>query len=344
MQTRFASGRQRLATVGIIAAAAVVLALLWRPLSQVAGLALGAAALGFALAPLAGFYERRLPRPAAALLALLTVALMLGAALWLLLPALLREMLELARTLPDSIADASAWLSSVQAQIENRLPGISLPALDFSALQGQVASIASDTVAFAANLAGVAGRLSMMAVLSYFFLRDRDALLLRLELLLPQAWRSTALRMAGAAGRELRLYLQGQLMIAGAVALLAVAALMIVGVRSALVLGLLVGILNVIPYFGPFIGGVPAVLIALTDGWQKAALTVVALTVVQQPDGSWISPRVMGSLTGFSPALVLVGIYGGARLGGVTGMLLALPVMMTTRTLFRVFVQKCENI
>ena len=344
MQTRFASGRQRLATVGIIAAAAVVLALLWRPLSQVAGLALGAAALGFALAPLAGFYERRLPRPAAALLALLTVALMLGAALWLLLPALLREMLELARTLPDSIADASAWLSSVQAQIENRLPGISLPALDFSALQGQVASIASDTVAFAANLAGVAGRLSMTAVLSYFFLRDRDALLLRLELLLPQAWRSTALRMAGAAGRELRLYLQGQLMIAGAVALLAVAALMIVGVRSALVLGLLVGILNVIPYFGPFIGGVPAVLIALTDGWQKAALTVVALTVVQQLDGSWISPRVMGSLTGFSPALVLVGIYGGARLGGVTGMLLALPVMMTTRTLFRVFVQKCENI
>ena len=269
---------------------------------------------------------------------------MLGAALWLLLPALLREMLELARTLPDSIADASAWLSSVQAQIENRLPGISLPALDFSALQGQVASIASDTVAFAANLAGVAGRLSMTAVLSYFFLRDRDALLLRLELLLPQAWRSTALRMAGAAGRELRLYLQGQLMIAGAVALLAVAALMIVGVRSALVLGLLVGILNVIPYFGPFIGGVPAVLIALTDGWQKAALTVVALTVVQQLDGSWISPRVMGSLTGFSPALVLVGIYGGARLGGVTGMLLALPAMMTARTLFRVFVQKYENI
>ena len=306
MQTRFASGRQRLATVGIIAAAAVVLALLWRPLSQVAGLAL-------------------------------------GAALWLLLPALLREMLELARTLPDSIADASAWLSSVQAQIENRLPGISLPALDFSALQGQVASIASDTVAFAANLAGVAGRLSMTAVLSYFFLRDRDALLLRLELLLPQAWRSTALRMAGAAGRELRLYLQGQLMIAGAVALLAVAALMIVGVRSALVLGPLIGLLNMIPYFGPFIGGVPAVLIALGDGWQKAALTVLALTVVQQLDGSWISPRIMGSLTGFSPALVLVGIYAGARLGGIAGMLLAMPVMMATRTLFRVFVQKCEN-
>ena len=73
-------------------------------------------------------------------------------------------------------------------------------------------------------------------------------------------------------------------------------------------------------------------------------MTLAMLVVVQQLDGSWISPRIMGSLTGFSPALVLLGIYGGARLGGIGGMLFALPVMMTIRTLFRVFVQKCENI
>ena len=99
-----------------------------------------------------------------------------------------------------------------------------------------------------------------------------------------------------------------------------------------------------IPYFGPFIGGVPAVLIALGDGPGKAAMVAVALAVVQQLDGSLISPKIMGSLTGFSPALVLVAIYAGARLGGIAGMLVALPAMMSIRTLFRVFVQKCENI
>jgi len=86
------------------------------------------------------------------------------------------------------------------------------------------------------------------------------------------------------------------------------------------------------------------VLIALGDGWQRAALTLVALSAVQQLDGSWISPRIMGSLTGFTPAAVLVGIYAGARLGGVAGMLFALPVMMSARTVFRIFVQKYENI
>ena len=325
-------------------AAGAALVLLRRPLIRVAKLTLGASALCFLVAPLASRFERRLPRPVASLACLLCVALAVAGLLWLLLPAVLREILELARVLPGSLAAASNWLANARVWLEGRLPGVSLPALDLSALNGAAAGFASGTLGFAANVAGVASAASMMLVLAYFFLRDRDALLLRLEMLIPCRARSTAVRMAGAAGRELRLYLQGQLMIAGAVAALAIAALLIVGVRSALVLGILIGILNMIPYFGPFIGGVPSVLIALTDGWQKAALTVAALTVVQQLDGSWISPRVLGSLTGFSPALVLVGIYGGARVGGVAGMMLALPAMTTARTLFRVFVQKCENI
>lgn len=344
MQLRIEPNRRRWAILGAVLVAVAVVVLLRRPIAQVAELILGAAAACFVVAPLANLLEKRLSRPAAALAALLAVLAVLAGGLLLLLPALLREMADLARTLPGIVSAASNWLAGARLWLEQRLPGIRLPGMDFSALQGFATALAGGTITFAANLADVAGKLSMAAVLAYFFLRDRDRLLLRLELLMPQAWRVTAVRMASAASRELRLYLQGQLMIAGAVAALAVAALAIVGVRNALVLGLLVGVLNMIPYFGPFIGGVPAVLIALTESWQKAALTAAALVVVQQLDGSWISPRVMGSLTGFSPAAVLLGIYGGARLGGVLGMLLALPAMMTTRTLFRVFVQKYENI
>ena len=333
--------RPRLAAVAL---GALALAWLWRPLAQVLALAFGAAALCFLTAPLAGAFERRLPRPAATLLGLLAVALGAFGVLALLLPALLRELSDLAQTLPAAVGQAAAWLNGARSRLAGYLPGVALPEFDLSGLQGALAGIAGGTVGFAVNVAGAAGRLSMMAVLAYFLLRDRDAILLRLELLVPQAHRATAIRMAGAACRELRLYLQGQLMIAGVVAALSAVALAIVGVRSALVLGVLIGLLNMIPYFGPFIGGVPAVLIALADGWQRAALTVLALTVVQQIDGSWLSPRVMGSLTGFSPAVVLLGIYAGARVGGVAGMILSLPVMMTGRTLFRVFVQKCENI
>ena len=328
---------------GVVLGTALAACWLRGPILQVGGLALSAAALCFLALPLDKIFERRLPRPAAALLTLACIGGGLALLMWLLLPAMLRQLVDLARALPRTLAMLSGWIGQARLWLGQRLPGVALPELDLGGLQGVLAGVAGGTFSLAVNLADLIGRASLIVVLAYFFLCDRDRLLLRLELLLPQAARATAVRMGNAVSRELRLYLRGQLMIAGAVGLLSVAGLALVGVRSALVLGPLIGLLNMIPYFGPFIGGVPAVLIALGDGWQKAALTVLALTVVQQLDGSWISPRIMGSLTGFSPALVLVGIYAGARLGGIAGMLLAMPVMMATRTLFRVFVQKCEN-
>ena len=328
---------------GVVLGTALAACWLRGPILQVGGLALSAAALCFLALPLDKVFERRLPRPAAALLTLACIGGGLALLMWLLLPAMLRQLVDLARALPRTLAMLSGWIGQARLWLGQRLPGVALPELDLGGLQGVLAGVAGGTFSLAVNLADLIGRASLIVVLAYFFLCDRDRLLLRLELLLPQAARATAVRMGNAVSRELRLYLRGQLMIAGAVGLLSVAGLALVGVRSALVLGPLIGLLNMIPYFGPFIGGVPAVLIALGDGWQKAALTVLALTVVQQLDGSWISPRIMGSLTGFSPALVLVVIYAGARLGGIAGMLLAMPVMMATRTLFRVFVQKCEN-
>ena len=184
----------------------------------------------------------------------------------------------------------------------------------------------------------------MAAVLSAFLLIDRKNLLLRLELCVPLRFRATAVRMAMAAGREVRLYLRAQATVSLAVGALSALGLWLCGVRSALALGLLVGLFNLIPYFGPVLGAVPALLVALSSGWQTAAFAAIVLIIVQQLDGLLISPRVMGALTGLSPAAVLVGVFAGGCALGVPGMLLALPVMMVFRTCVRVFVQRDENI
>ena len=83
---------------------------------------------------------------------------------------------------------------------------------------------------------------------------------------------------------------------------------------------------------------------ALSNGWQTAAMAVVVLWLVQQIDGTLISPRIMSSLTGLSPSAVLLAIFIGSGIGGVVGMLLALPVLMSFRTIYRVFVQRHENV
>ncbi len=337
------SPRQWIICGGIVAFAALGIALRGL-LLQVGALTLGAGLLCFVTAPLARFYEKKLARSAAALAALLSVGVVAGGLLWLLVPPVYRQMMSLVQVLPESIARLADQVDTLRQGLQARMPTLNLPEFDATSLLGPLTGIAGGTVSLAANLADRIGQASMMVVLAFFFLCDRERLLLLLELLLPKSWRSTVVHMGNAVCRDLRLYLRGQLLIAGAVSLLSVVTLTLVGVGNALALGLIIGLLNMIPYFGPFIGGVPAVLIALGDSWQRAAMTVAALSVVQQLDGSWISPRIMGSLTGFSPGAVLVGIYAGARLGGVAGMLFALPVMMSLRTVFRIFVQKCENI
>lgn len=335
--------RRRMLRIGLPAALIALAAFFMRRLlGEALTLILGAAAVAFLLEPLTRGYERRLARPRAALAAMGTVLGALAAAIWLLLPSLIQEATLLARQLPESLKQVQSALASASAWLEAQLPGVRLPEPQLDS--AMLSSLAGGTLSVAGGVADFSCLVSLMFVLGYFFLCDRDRLLIRMELLVPRAVRPTAVRMGNAVCRELRLYLRGQGLIALAVGALAAVGLALIGLRSALVLGVIVGVLNMIPYFGPVLGGIPAVLAALGGGWKKAALTVFVLWAVQQADGMVISPRILGGVTGLSPAAVLIAIFVGSHVCGILGMLLALPVLMTFRTAYRIFVQRHENV
>ncbi len=335
--------RRRMLRIGLPAALIALAAFFMRRLlGEALTLILGAAAVAFLLEPLIRVYERRLARPRAALAAMGTVLGALAAAIWLLLPSLIQEATLLARQLPESLKQVQSALASASAWLEAQLPGVRLPEPQLDS--AMLSSLAGGTLSVAGSVADFSCLVSLMFVLGYFFLCDRDRLLIRMELLIPRAVRPTAVRMGNAVCRELRLYLRGQGLIALAVGALAAVGLALIGLRSALVLGVIVGVLNMIPYFGPVLGGIPAVLAALGGGWKKAALTVFVLWAVQQADGMVISPRILGGVTGLSPAAVLIAIFVGSHVCGILGMLLALPVLMTFRTAYRIFVQRHENV
>lgn len=335
--------RRRMLRIGLPAALIALAAFFMRRLlGEALTLILGAAAVAFLLEPLTRVYERRLARPRAALAAMGTVLGALAAAIWLLLPSLIQEATLLARQLPESLKQVQSALASASAWLKAQLPGVRLPEPQLDS--AMLSSLAGGTLSVAGSVADFSCLVSLMFVLGYFFLCDRDRLLIRMELLVPRAVRPTAVRMGNAVCRELRLYLRGQGLIALAVGALAAVGLALIGLRSALVLGVIVGVLNMIPYFGPVLGGIPAVLAALGGGWKKAALTVFVLWAVQQADGMVISPRILGGVTGLSPAAVLIAIFVGSHVCGILGMLLALPVLMTFRTAYRIFVQRHENV
>jgi len=306
-------------------------------------LCFGGVVTAFLLHPLCVFFERKLSPSKAAALALATAAaaLVLGAVL--LLPLIVRQASALIQKLPDTAARLKSFAASLFSEIGVSFSGFLPSSFNFSTIQGNISSFARNAMDYAGVIADNIYRFVLMAVLGCFILADRQRILLRAELLLPSMQRKNLIRHAGILVSELKMYIRGQATIALCVGGIASLALLLIGVPGGILLGAVVGAFNIIPYFGPFIGGIPAVLAALGEGWQKAAMTLAALVIVQQIDGMVISPRVMGSATGFSAGTVLIALFAFSRLFGIAGLLFAMPVLMAIRTLYRVFVQRYEK-
>lgn len=122
-------------------------------------------------------------------------------------------------------------------------------------------------------------------------------------------------------------FLRGQLLDALIIAVLSSVALTACGLEFSVFIGCFAGLANIIPYFGPFLGMIPAFLSGfLTDGWQQAILAVALLLVIQQIDGNIIYPKVVGSSIGLHPMFVLLAVTVGGYFFGIIGMLLAVPI------------------
>lgn len=329
------------------AAVILIAAVLWRfgraVICELCSLLFGACLLAFILAPLSKLLEKKMKRTAASLIALAGALAVLTGTLLILLPALYRQCSELLLELPEAFSRLQALMEAFESRIQRQAPGFRLPKISMDGAQTDVSTAVKQTISTVSSAADTVYRLFLTVMLSYFLLSDREHILLRLELMIPRSRRKNAVQAGNILLREMRLYLRGQATIALAVGSIAALGLKLIGLQGAPLLGLLVGIFNAIPYFGPFLGGIPAVLTALSAGWEKALLAVLCLFLVQQIDGMLISPRVMGSVTGFSPAIVMLALFAGARIGSIGGMLLAMPALMAVRTLYRVFVQQGKN-
>lgn len=104
-------------------------------------------------------------------------------------------------------------------------------------------------------------------------------------------------------------------------------AMNIIGLPYAVLLSVIVGITNMIPYFGPFIGAVPGILIYLCTDWESAIIFAIMILIIQQFDGLILGPRLLGQSTGLSPIWVIFAITVGGAYFGVLGMFIGVPVV-----------------
>ena len=154
----------------------------------------------------------------------------------------------------------------------------------------------------------------------------------------PKRYRRDALDLWEAFGVSLSRYLGGLLLVVVIQGVLAGMALSILGVPYAILLGAWVSLTAIIPYLGAFLGGIPAVLVALIfESPTIAVLTVVAYVLIQQLEGNFLTPRIQGHALHVHPIIVLLAVIGGGQLAGLAGVIFAVPTLAVLRVFFDFF-------
>ena len=190
---------------------------------------------------------------------------------------------------------------------------------------------ASTAVSVISGAVGSVVNFVIGAIVSIYLMKDKDFFLSIwrkfLHLVLPQRANAAVTETLNEVNGVLSQFVRGALLDAVFVAILSSIGLSIVGLDFAVFIGVFAGIANVIPYFGPLIGMIPAFLIGwLTSDFVHGVLAVQVLVIVQQIDSNIIYPKVVGSSTGLHPLAVLLAVSVFGYFGGIIGMILAVPI------------------
>ena len=288
-----------------------------------------------------------IPRPLAVLL---TFALVLGVIVGvaaLALTPLIQQLREFATELPAILADArgaldglydSLGLSPEVRTFLDEAAAAALASAESLDLGGIVAPLVT-------SLVSVIGTITAYAILPawlFFLLKDLGRLGGALERALPPSWRADVFAGFAIANRVFGNWIRGQLVLGVTVGIASYAGLTALSMfvdpvfgRFAVLLALIAGILELVPFIGPIIAAVPAVLIGLAAGPAGFLAALLLYLLIQQLENNVLVPKIQGDAVELHPSAVMLALVIGASLGGVLGAIVSLPIAAASRDLFR---------
>ncbi|MFU8887462.1 MAG: AI-2E family transporter [Trueperaceae bacterium] len=231
----------------------------------------------------------------------------------------------LERLVPDAVYEAIAEPLATLGDLLRQAVRALAPYLE--RIGSGVYEVVSGTVA------GVAFFLVVL-VLTVYVLHDYHRFASSLLDAWPRPYQDTVRSVARSFDRAVGGYVRGQIVIAVAVGTMVYAGLAIVGLPFAGVIGLLAGLLNVVPYLGTIVPVVPALVVALGGGWWQVFFVLVVFVVTNQIDNHVLTPLVLSRSTRLHPVTVIVAIIGGFAFGGLVAAIFAVPVVAFAKTVY----------
>lgn len=282
--------------------------------------------------PVIRLERRGVPRAAAILVLYLGLLLGIIGVSLLIVPPITSEALRFWDEAPVLLGDlAEEWRTSDNSFLSTTGYRI-LTQLRFR-IQNPPPPTGSTAIGLITNVGGFLFGLVSTFVIGFYYLMEKQLFRkLALDLIDPEdpEWVNTIWDNVEA---KLGDWLRGQLLLMVIIGTCAGTFYAIVDVRFWLLLALVAGLTEAIPIIGPWIGGIPAVMLALVDSWEKAIVVAVFLGLLQLLENTIIVPRVMRGTIGLSPLAVFIAVLAGGQFAGPLGALLALPIAATIQVI-----------
>jgi predicted PurR-regulated permease PerM len=298
--------------------------------------------LATALKPIVeGLQRRGIPQPVAVAAVYACVVLILAAVIAAGAPLVASQVRGLVHEIPLASQQAEQWLDSagdvLWANVARQLAA-DLSLVNAPAEADQALATVGRTASYLA--AGAHGLLTacVAVLLAFYWSLQGDRTVRWLLLLLPVARRDGARDTVVEVEGKVGAYLRGQGLVCLAMAAMAVAVYSLLGLRYAIVLGLLAGLVEVVPVLGPVLGAIPPLGVALVTDPGKTPWVLLAAILMQQAESYLLVPPIMGKSLGVHPMVTLLAIAAFGSLLGVAGAILAIPLAAIIQVLLNRYV------
>lgn len=304
------------------------------------------------LFPIVSFIERHLPGreryPRAARIfsiAVIYVAFLaiIVALILLTIPPMVREAQDFVETVPQIYEDVKAMIEELSEEYNQQVPDeIKAQVEEWAqslggALGSAALSIGSKTLSSLAGTVSLLFGLAIVPFLLFYILKDKEELLDGMYSILPQNVARHTHNVLSLIHGVIGSYVRAQIISAAIVGGFVFLGLWALDIKFALTLGLLAGLLGLIPIIGAFIGAAPALLVALATDPSKLIWVALLFIVVQFIESNIISPRIQGSAVRLHPIFIMGTLVVASSIGGLWGVLIGVPVVAASRDVFVYF-------
>ncbi|WHY76290.1 AI-2E family transporter [Neobacillus sp. WH10] len=252
----------------------------------------------------------------------------IGVGLYKGIPAIIDQLKDLSESAPVFAEQYRGWIYQLQSHTRAWPDGLQTRINDgIDTFEKKMDALLTIIVSILMNFLNSALIMLIIPFIAFYMLKDFALIKRALWYITPKKWRKKGSLFLKDVDESLGSYIRGQLLVCVIIGSISALLFWVFHLKYPLLLGLIVGATNVIPYFGPIIGAVPAVIIAATTSVKLVIITLVIVFGLQFLEGNILSPYIVGKSLHMHPLVIMFALTAGGEIGGILGLILAVPVL-----------------